>query len=118
MFNSFSLENKRNIKVVSVKPGVIATPLWSKSIKENQQTIENCKDYKNETNYLKNNAFKNEEKGLSPDKVIRVIAKADRLKNPKPSYCVGFDAKMAELVSIFPQSILNKIIKFKVNRLK
>ena len=118
LFNSFSLENKRNIKVVSIKPGVIATPLWSKSIKENEQTIENCKDYKNETNYLKNNAFKNEENGLSPDKVVQVIAKADRLKNPKPSYCVGFDAKMAELVSKLPQSVLNKIIKFKVNRLK
>ena len=31
-FNSFMLENKRNIKVVSIKPGVIATPLWGKSI--------------------------------------------------------------------------------------
>lgn len=27
-FNAFAIENNRNIKVVSIKPGVIATPIW------------------------------------------------------------------------------------------
>ena len=38
LFNSFALENKHNIRVISIKPGVIATPLWSKSIRENEKT--------------------------------------------------------------------------------
>ena len=118
LFNSFALENKRNIKVISIKPGVIATPLWSKSIKENEKTIENSVDYKNESNYLKNNAYKNEKNGLNLDKVVQKIAKLDKIKNPKPSYCIGFDAKAAALVSLLPQPLLNKIIKYKVNRLK
>ena len=31
-FNSLLIENKKNIKVVSIKPGVISTPLWGKSV--------------------------------------------------------------------------------------
>ena len=118
LFNSFSLENKRNIKVISIKPGVIATPLWSKSIKENSETIKKCVDYKNETNYLKNNAMKNEKYGLSTEAAVNKIIKIDNLKNPKPSYCIGLDAFAASFVSKLPQTILNKIIKYKVNRLK
>ena len=118
LFNSFMMENKRGIKVVSVKPGVIATPLWSKSIKENSQTIENSKDYKNESNYLKQNALENEVKGLSVNKVVQIVSKIDKMSNPKPSYCVGFDSKLVSVVSKLPQCLLNKIIKFKVNKLR
>ena len=118
LFNSFMMENKRGIKVVSVKPGVIATPLWSKSIKENSQTIENSKDYKNESNYLKQNALENEVKGLSVNKVVQIVSKIDKMSNPKPSYCVGFDAELVSVVSKLPQCLLNKIIKFKVNKLR
>ena len=118
LFNSFMMENKRGIKVVSVKPGVIATPLWSKSIQENSQTIENSKDYQNESNYLKQNALENEKTGLSVDKVVKLVSKIDRLKNPKPSYCVGMDAVLVSLVSKLPQAILNKIIHQKVKRLR
>ena len=117
-FNSFMMENKRNIRVVSVKPGVIATPLWSKSIKENSETIEKSKDYQNESNYLKNNALKNEKYGLSVDKVVNLVSKIDKMSRPKPSYCVGLDAKMVALVSKLPQSLLNIIIKMKVNKLR
>ncbi len=118
LFNSFMMENKRGIKVVSVKPGVIATPLWSKSIKENALTIENSKEFKNESDYLKQNALENEVKGLSVDKVVQLVSKIDKMRNPKPSYCVGFDAKMVSVVSKLPQGLLNKIIKFKVNKLR
>ena len=118
LFNSFMLENKRNIKVVSVKPGVIATPLWSKSVKENSDIIDSCPDYKNEANYLKNNAYDNEKNGLSVDKVLKTVIKIENSKNPKPSYCVGADSLFASLVSKLPETVLNKLIKFKVNRLK
>ena len=43
LFNSLSVES--NIKVVSVKPGVIATPLWGKSIELNKKSIDKCKEY-------------------------------------------------------------------------
>ena len=51
-FNSFLIENKHNIQVVSIKPGVIATPLWDKSIKENTKSLENCQSYEKEMQYV------------------------------------------------------------------
>ena len=118
IFNSMMMETKSNLKVVSVKPGVIATPLWSKSVKENSDIIDSSTTYKKEAEYLKQNAYDNEKTGLSTEKVVSKIAKIDRLKNPKPSYCIGADAKLVSIVSRLPQSILNMIIKSKVKRLE
>ena len=118
LFNSFMMENKRNIKVISIKPGVIATPLWSKSIKENTETIEKSDNYKKESEYLKNNALDNEKHGLNVDRVVRTVVKADRSKNPRPSYCVGLDAIAVSIISRLPQTILNFVIKQKVNKLR
>lgn len=118
LFNSFMMENKHGIKVVSVKPGVIATPFWSKSVEENSDTINCSVDYKSEAEYLKKNAYDNEKNGLSVNEVVKVINKIEKSKNPKPSYCVGHDAKLVSIVSKLPQTLLNNIIKFKANRLR
>ena len=111
-FNSFLIENKRNIKVVSIKPGVIATPLWGKSVKENSKYLANCGGYEREMEFIISNARKNEEKGLSVEKVVEVILKADSAKNPKLSYTVGKDAFAANMMSKLPQNIVNSIVKF------
>ena len=58
------------------------------------------------------NAEKNGEKGLDVSKVVKLIAEIDGMKNPKPSYTVGFDAKVAEIISKLPQSVLNHLIKY------
>ena len=111
-FNSFLVENKKNIKVVSIKPGVITTPLWEKSINENTKYLDRCTGYEKEMEYVLKNAQKNETSGLSSDKVVEVILKADSAKNPKLSYTVGKDACFAHFVSKLPQCIVNKLIKF------
>lgn len=110
-FNSFLIENKRNIKIVSIKPGVISTPLWGKSIKENTALMEHCEGYEKEMEFIANNARKNETKGLSVDKVVNIILKADKAKNPKLSYTVGKDAFCANLISKFPQGLVNCLVK-------
>lgn len=109
LFNAMSLES--DIKVVSVKPGVIATPLWEKSITLNRDAIETSKNYEKEMKYMVANAQNNGQNGLSVDKVVDKIIKIDKMTNPKPSYTVGFDAKFAEIVSKLPFSIQNKLIK-------
>jgi len=111
LFNSLLIETKKNIKIISVKPGVIATPLWGKSINENSKNIENCSDYTKEMKFLIENARKNETKGLNVQKVVDVIIKADSARNPKLTYLVGNDAKFAGVFSKLPQNIVNKIIK-------
>ena len=115
-FNLLLIENKRNIKVVSIKPGVIATPLWKKSIDENSKYFDNCKGYEKEMRFLISNAEKNGKKGLSADKVVDVILKADRAKNPKLSYTVGCDAFLVSLVSKLPQSIVNGLVKYSLKK--
>ena len=112
LFNAFLIENKKNIKVVSIKPGVIATPLWKKSIKENSKYFEQFNEYSKEMEYVIKNAENNEKNGLSVDKVVNVILKADNAENPKLSYTVGKDAFCARLMSKLPQEFLNKLIRF------
>ncbi len=111
-FNSLLVENKQNIKVVSIKPGVIATPLWGKSVEENSKYLDNCKGFEKEMNFVIKNARKNETKGLEVNNVVNVILKADRAKNPKLSYTVGKDAFFASLVAKLPQALINRLIKF------
>ena len=113
-FNSLLIENKKNIKVVSIKPGVIATPLWGKSIDENSKYFDNYGDYSEEMKYVIANAQKNAKTGLPAEKVVKVIIKADKIKNPKLSYTVGADAFVASLISKLPQGLINKIVKLGV----
>lgn len=113
-FNSFMLENKKNIKVISVKPGVIKTPLWEKSIEENSKYFEQFEEYSKEMEYVLKNAKKNETCGLSVDKVVSIILRADRAIKPKLSYTVGADAFCASIISKLPQALVNSLIKFGV----
>ncbi len=110
-FNSFLIENKHNIKVVSIKPGVIATPLWGKSIDENTKHLVNCDGFEKEMELIITNAQKNEKNGLSVSKVVDTIIKADSFRNPKLSYTVGKDAFFASLISKLPQNIVNSLVK-------
>lgn len=118
-FNSLLIENKKNLQIVSIKPGVISTPLWGKSVKENSKYMNNCSGYEKEMEFMISNAKRNELKGLSVNKVVDVILKVDAMKRPKLSYTVGKDAFAAKILSKLPQSIINKLVKFGLNaRLK
>lgn len=110
-FNSLLIENKKNIKIISIKPGVISTPLWGKSVTENSKYLDNCVGYEKEMQFIISNAQKNEQKGLQTSEVVKVILKADNAKNPKLSYTVGKDAFCAYLMSKMPQRIINKLVK-------
>lgn len=110
LFNALEIETNHKIKVVSVKPGAIATPLWSKSIAINSDCIKNAKHYEKEMQIMVKGAKHNEEKGLPVSKVVDLIKKIDAVKNPKSSYTVGLDAKFAEIFSKLPQDLINYII--------
>lgn len=111
LFNAFELESNHKVKVISVKPGVIATPLWEKSIEQNRDSISNDKSYEKEMTYMAQNAMKNSTNGLPVEKVVEVIDKIAALENPKSSYTVGFDAKVAEFVSRLPQDWINFLVE-------
>ena len=111
LFNSLEIESNHKIKVISVKPGVIATPLWKKSIDLNQDSIECDKKYEKEMRFMAENAVKNGEKGLPVSKVVDLVKRVAFEENPNSSYTIGFDAKLAEFVSRLPQDLINDIIE-------
>lgn len=111
LFNSLQVECGENIKVVSIKPGVVKTPLWEKSIAGNLDALGGHKKYKKEAEMLMKNAQLNSHRGLDAQDVVDLIAEVEKLKNPKPSYTIGADAKGAEILSHLPQSWINWLVK-------
>lgn len=111
LFNSMQVECKADIKIISIKPGVIKTPLWEKSIEANKDVLGDNEKYQKEMEFMLSNAEKNKDKGLEVQEVVDFILKVEGLENPKPSYTIGQDAKCAEILSHFPQSWINWIVK-------
>ena len=110
LFSSLMIETGARIKIISVKPGVISTPLWSKAIEENEENIGSEK-YRDIGNFLKSNAKQNISKGLNSEIVAKKVLEIANLKNPKKSYTVGLDAFAARIVSKLPQNIIDIIIE-------
>lgn len=113
LFNSLELEcgDQHKIKVISIKPGVIKTPLWEKSIELNKDVLEGTEKYQKEFETIVDDAKKHAKKGLNPQKVVDLVSTVAEMPKPKPSYTIGFDAKMAEFISHLPQSWINSIVK-------
>lgn len=122
IFNSFSLENKNNIKVISIKPAVIKTPIWNKSVDSAKKTLDDLSEnltskYSKEMKALEKNALKNNKKGIDVNKVSNLVLKVIEKENPKLSYNVGVAACVADFASKLPLSFLNKIIRLKLRSL-
>lgn len=110
MFSSLRIETGSSVKIISVKPGVISTPLWQKSIDENKEHLGEGK-YKLVGDFLISNAIKNASNGLNPNVVAKKVLKIANSKNPKTSYTIGFDAFLAKMVSKLPQKIIDIIVE-------
>lgn len=116
LFNSMQIECGPNIRVISIKPGVIKTPLWEKSLEVNKDALGDNEKYQKEFEFMVRNAKKNANKGLDPQKVVDFIVKIESLEKPKSSYTVGLDAKAAEILSHLPQDWINSIVKSSLKR--
>jgi len=111
LFNSMQIECGVDIKVVSIKPGVVKTPLWDKSIENNNESLNETQKYKKEFEFLAKNAKKNTHKGLEALQVAEFVVKIEGLEKPKASYTIGLDAKGTEILSHLPQGWINFIVK-------
>ena len=108
LLNAYSIESNR--KVVSIRPGAVATKFWESSIELNKTCLEE-KSFKEEKEFLKENANKNSLHAKNPIYVAKKIASIIKKKNPKPVYNIGFDSKCAKLSRFLPQGLINSIIK-------
>lgn len=116
-FNSLLVENKNpNLKIISLKPGVVRTPIWDKSIDACEKCFENATDdcrkkYEKELRFLATNAKKNNTKGLDSKDIANLVFKVLSIKNPKLSYNLGKDSLFAKILSFLPQKICNSLVK-------
>lgn len=122
---NIELKNDKKIKIVEINPGVVQTPIWHKSVNacfENLKKTNNkalLNSYHNELNVLKNNAQKNETKGLFAIDIANLIVKIIKNEKPKSKYNIGLDSHFAFLISkLLPSEFLNRLIKFRLKSLK
>lgn len=117
-FNSLLIENKNpDLKIISVKPGVVATPIWNKSVDACEKCFEGvCQEardkYQKELDFIAQNARNNTNKGLKSADIANLVSKILKSKNPKLSYNIGKDSYFAKFLSCLPLSVSNAIVKF------
>ncbi len=122
LFNSLLIENKDNIKVVSVKPESVKTPIWNKSVNSARKTFDLLNEaaknkYKKEFNFLEKNALKNNNSAKEIGEVAELIIKIINSKNPKCSYNLGKTAVFTQIISLLPDFIVNFFIKLKLSKI-
>lgn len=116
-FNSLLVECKNpKLKIISIKPGVVATPIWNKSVDECERSLEHLSQeardkYEKELQLLAQNARKNDSKGLRAEDIANLVFKVLTVKNPKLSYNIGKDSAFAKLLSFLPQNVCNLLMK-------
>ena len=121
-FNSLLLECKMpDLKVISIKPGTVRTPIWDKSLavcEKNMEFLceEGKKKYEKEFDFLIKNARKNNDEGLLPKDISNLISKILKCKNPKLSYNIGNDSFAARMLSLLPQKVINALVKYSLKK--
>lgn len=116
-FNSLLLETKNsNLKIISIKPGVVATPIWNKSVDAIEECFGNVsktvyEQYGKELEMIAQHARENEHKGLKASAIADLVSHVLSVKNPKLSYNVGSDSCIARVVSLLPLSFKNFLVK-------
>ena len=88
------------IDVVVIEPGSIDTEIWGKANDTVAEQMANLKPdakrlYGQQLEKMSEEIQKTADRGISPDKVGRVVAGAIRSERPKHRYLVGTDAKVA-----------------------
>lgn len=106
----------QQIKVVSINPGAIKTPIWDKGISQTEINRDNIPEgikpfYEDSMESLKGLVEENVANGASVDEVVSAVDKALFDDHPKTRYYVGkgigFQAKLA---SFLPDKLMDKLV--------
>jgi NAD(P)-dependent dehydrogenase (short-subunit alcohol dehydrogenase family) len=105
------------IDVVVVEPGSIDTPIWEKGGEQLEQATS---DLPRDAKRLYGRQFERfgealretASRGIPPEKVARVIARAIASKRPRHRYLVGLDARIgARMNSVLPSRTFDRMIR-------
>ncbi|KAA3646669.1 MAG: SDR family NAD(P)-dependent oxidoreductase [Chloroflexi bacterium] len=101
--------------VASIEPGVIRTPIWEKSLKTNETTLDQLpaeayERYGERIEAARKGAARSGKGGLPPEEVAKVVAHALTARRPKTRYVLGRNAKpLVFLTRILPDWLLDRI---------
>jgi NAD(P)-dependent dehydrogenase (short-subunit alcohol dehydrogenase family) len=103
------------IQVVLVEPGAVATPIWETSIaaaERLQQTLPpNVEQlYGRAIAAARTSALRNAARGMPPDQVATVVARALTVRRPRTRYLVGTDARIAAIVARLPDRLRDRLV--------
>ena len=117
LFEGLSVELlNKDIKIVSIKPGVIKTPLWEKAFNIANENFNECNEeikdkYRPLVEKILNYSKGQLQKGMESEKVAKVVLKAMNSKNPKWSYNVGIGAFLGMFLGKLPVKLKAYIFK-------
>jgi NAD(P)-dependent dehydrogenase (short-subunit alcohol dehydrogenase family) len=103
------------IQVVLVEPGAVATPIWETSIaaaERLQQTLPSGVEelYGRAIAAARTSARRSAARGMPPDQVATVVARALTVRRPRTRYLVGTDARITAMVARLPDRLRDRLI--------
>lgn len=103
------------IDVVVVEPGSIATPIWERGAERfdaRKPSREQTRLYGRQLEAMRAGIIATGERGIEPDRVAKVIARAVRARRPRTRYLVGLDAKVGRrMKAIATDRVLDRLVR-------
>jgi NAD(P)-dependent dehydrogenase (short-subunit alcohol dehydrogenase family) len=104
-----------DIDVVLVKPGAVATPIWSPGVTAADRLLpslpaEPGRHYSRQIRAARDQAARADRDGLQSEAVADVIATALTARRPRPRYLVGRDARIADALTHLPDRLRERIL--------
>ncbi len=104
-------ELKGSVKVITIAPGTIVTPIWDKTLSGDVSPYVNDVYPRKELERLIRFFYKTGQKGLSPGKVAEAVADALELPWPLPRWTVATNPVMHWLLDSLPLPVSDWLIR-------
>jgi NAD(P)-dependent dehydrogenase (short-subunit alcohol dehydrogenase family) len=107
---------EHGVRVVSVEPGGIATPIWGKGLDDARRLMEaageeQMRRYARLTEAVTRAVERIGREGLPPEEVARVVGKAVTAERPRARYVVGRQAKVQALAArLLPDRAFDAVV--------
>ncbi|NBC30277.1 MAG: SDR family NAD(P)-dependent oxidoreductase [Spirochaetes bacterium] len=99
--------SRRTLRVILVRPGFFTSPLW-------ERAGERSPDADPLTSVSRQWGSNQARRGLPPERVARVIARAATARRPRAVYGIGKEVAAARLAGLLPASIRDWVIRANV----
>lgn len=122
-FQALDIEiDNPKIKIVSIKPGVVKTPIWDKSHNLTRNKFEKLPEnikakYQNALDKMLAMSEKSIGKGMNVELISNLVLKILKTKNPKMSYTIGLNSVIGAYFAKLPIDLQNIFAKFVLKRL-